>query len=242
MRPFFPYYGSKWNIARHYPVPTGHVIEPFAGSASYATYYDAPRASLIDADPVIVGVWRYLLAARPAEILSLPELPNVGDSVDDLNITQEARWLIGFWLNRGSAAPKKSRTAYSARTDRAQLTWGLKAKERIAAQLPLINGWSIVEGDFEAAPADAAGTYFVDPPYGDKGKHYRVQFAEFARLGRWCESAVGKVIVCEGPSATWLPFERLGSFKTSRGRAEEFVWCNVPPTQRDLLIQPEMTK
>src|SRR5216683_1500274 len=141
----FPYYGSKWNIARHYPSPTTDlVIEPFAGGAGYASFYDAKQVLLIDKDPIIAGLWSYLIKASIAEITALPEMPEVGDSVDNYQIPQEAKWLIGFWLNRGSASPKKSRTAYSARTDRAQLNWGAKAKERIAGQLHLIGGWRVI--------------------------------------------------------------------------------------------------
>jgi hypothetical protein len=62
MRPMFPYYGSKWNIARHYPPPgEGLVVEPFAGGAGYASFYGARRALLIDKDPIIAGLWRYLI-------------------------------------------------------------------------------------------------------------------------------------------------------------------------------------
>lgn len=223
MRPFFPFYGSKWNIARYYPAPRHDlVIEPFAGGAGYATFHDCKHVHLVDADPIIVGVWRYLMGASAAEIMALPELPNVGDHVDDFDLPQEAKWLIGFWLNRGSASPKKSRTAYSARTDRAQLNWGLRAKERIAAQLPGLAGWTISEGQYSAAP-DVEATWFVDPPYGDKGRYYRVQFNDFPALGSWCRTRSGLLIACEGPGADWLPFEPLGSFKSSLGRAVELV-------------------
>lgn len=227
MRPFFPYYGSNWNIARHYPAPScALVVEPFAGSAGYATFHSCPRVRLYDADPVIAGVWSYLLRVSPAEIMALPDLPNVGDSVEDYDLPQEAKWLIGFWLNRGSAQPKKSRTAFSARTDRAQLTWGLKAKERITRQLPMLAGWSVVNASFEAAQQTEA-TWFIDPPYGDKGRYYRVRFNEFEALASWCLRLHGQVIVCEGPGATWLPFERLGSFKSAKGRAEERVFLRT---------------
>lgn len=224
MRPMFPYYGSKWNVARHYPPPgDGLVVEPFAGGAGYATFYACRRAVLIDKDPVIAGIWRWLLRASAAEIAALPEMPEIGDSVDNYALPQEARWLIGFWLNRGSASPKKTRTAYSARTDRAQLIWGPAAKARIIAQLPTIAGWSVINGGYEQAP-DLDATWFVDPPYGDKGRYYRVRFDSFAALGSWCETRRGQVIVCEGDGATWLPFRSLGSYKTSKGRAREMVY------------------
>lgn len=230
MRPFFPFYGSKWNIARRYPAPReAVVIEPFAGAAGYASFYDVPRAHLFDADPIVAGVWDYLLRVTAVEVMALPELVDVGDSVDNYALPQEAKWLIGFWLNRGSATPKKSRTAYSARTDRAQLNWSTRAKTRIAMQLPRVAGWTITHASYADAP-DAHATWFVDPPYGDKGKFYRFRLppTAYASLGAWCRTRRGQVVVCEGPGAAWLPFTPLGSFKSSRGRAEEFVWLGEP--------------
>lgn len=223
MRPFFPFYGSKWNIARYYPPPAHDlVIEPFAGGAGYATFYDCKRVRLVDADPIVVGVWEYLMRVTPAEIEALPEMPEVGDSVNNYRLSQEAKWLIGFWLNRGSATPKKSRTAYSARTDKAQLNWGARAKSRIVSQLPALAGWTVTLGPYSTAE-DITATWFVDPPYGEKGRFYRVPFQSFETLGAWCRSRRGQVIACDAPGATWLPFEPLGSFKSSKGRAAECV-------------------
>jgi hypothetical protein len=224
--PFFPIFGSKWRLARRYPAPEhDDVFEPFAGGAGYATFYDCPRVHLYDADPIVSGVWSYLIRATPAEILALPEMPAVGDHVDNYALPQEAKWLIGFWLNRGSAQPKKSRTAYSARTDRAQLNWGSRAKERIARQLPLLAGWTVTNASYEMAPAIEA-TWFVDPPYFDKGKYYRFPFSDFAALGAWCHARKGLMIACEGPGATWLPFSALGSFKSTKGRATEVAYVH----------------
>lgn len=237
MRPMFPFYGSKWNIARHYPRPCyERVVEPFAGAAGYSTFYDCSRVDLFDADPIIVGTWDYLLRVTAREVLALPEMPEVGDSVDNYDLPQEAKWLIGFWLNRGSAQPKKSRTAYSARTDRSQLNWGPSAKQRIIAQIPRLSGWSITRADFSTAP-DVEATWFIDPPYGEKGKFYRVPFSDFEGLGRFAAARAGMVITCEGPGATWLPFEPLGSFKSSRGRAIEMVHIRGALTPRDLFAE-----
>lgn len=224
MRPMFPYYGSKWNMARYYPKPEQDlVIEPFAGGAGYSSFYDARKVLLIDKDPIIAGLWTYLTKVSAAEIMALPELPEVGDSVDNYALPQEAKWLIGFWLNRGSATPKKARTAYSARTDKAQLNWGSKAKERVASQLEHVSGWQVREGTFSDAP-EINATWFVDPPYGDKGKYYRVPFSDFDRLGAWCLTRPGMVIACEATGADWLPFEELGTFKTSKGMAGEVAF------------------
>jgi len=224
LRPFFPYYGSKWSLAKHYPSPAHEtVIEPFAGSAGYSTFHHVQKAILVDADPIIVGVWSYLISVSEEEILSLPELPLVGDSVDDHTIPEEAKWLIGFWLNRGSASPKKSRTAYSARSDKAQLNWGPKAKQRIAEQISFIREWTVSLGSFETAP-EIQATWHVDPPYKEKGKYYRMRFDDYERLASWCLTRTGQLIVCEGPNADWLPFRELGDFKTSKGKSKEYAF------------------
>lgn len=230
--PFFPYFGSAHTKASNYPEPQhDDVREPFAGSAGYSLRHNVRRAHLIDADPVIAGLWAYLIKATPEDILALPELPNVGDHVDNYDIPQEAKWLIGFWLNRGSASPKKSRTAYSARTDRSQLNWGARAKDRIASNLEHIRGWTVQHGSYESAP-DVDATWFIDPPYVEKGKYYRVPFNRHDELGVWTKTRRGLVIAIEGPNAHWLPFQPLGSFKTSLGRSDEFVF--VQGNRRDL--------
>lgn len=223
MKPLFPYYGSKWRDARRYPAPSDFVIEPFAGSAGYATYFEPRRVLLIDKDPVIAGVWSYLIRASEAEIVALPDL-EVGQSVDDHPLPQEARWLIGFWLNRGSAQPKKTKTAFSARTERGQLVWSERARQRIASSLSKIRHWQVREGSFDSAPRDTSATYFVDPPYGDKGRYYRCSVVDYVRLSFWAQDLPGQVIVCENAGAAWLPFRPLAEIKSMRGTSQEVVW------------------
>lgn len=64
LRPFFNFYGSKWRFARYYSPPEyARLVEPFAGSASYSLHYPERQVELYDVDPVIAGVWAYLIAA-----------------------------------------------------------------------------------------------------------------------------------------------------------------------------------
>jgi site-specific DNA-adenine methylase len=221
VKPIFPFYGSKWRDAKRYPAPCDTVIEPFAGSAGYSVFYEPKNVILYDLDPIIVGVWDYLIRVSAAEVLALPDL-EVGQNVDSLSLVQEARWLIGFWLNRGSATPKKTKTAYSARTERAQLIWSARARARIASQVDGIRHWRVFYGAYQSAPRVNC-TWFVDPPYVDKGRYYRINDVDHNRLGEWCKRLPGQVIVCEQAGARWLPFTPLATIKSTRGTSEEVV-------------------
>lgn len=225
MRPLFPFYGSKWRDARKYGAPTGHVIEPFAGSAGYSTYYEPELVTLVDKDPILVGVWRYLIAATAEDILALPDL-EPGQNIDELGLPQGAAWFVGFWLNRGSASPKKTQTRWSRGTEKSQLVWGERARERVASEVHKVDRWSIVTGDFEDAPRLPEATYFIDPPYVDKGRYYRVRLSEtdYPRLAEWTLGLPGRRIVCEQEGADWMPFRPLAEIKSTRGTSREVIW------------------
>lgn len=232
LKPLFPFYGSKWRDAKRYTEPRGPVIEPFAGSAGYSVYWGVQRAKLFDVDPIIVGLWSYLIKVKADEIMRLPDL-EVGQSVDDFTLPQEAKWLIGFWLNRGSAQPKKTKTAFSARTERAQLVWSLRARERIAGQLEGIREWTIEHRSYADVPEQDA-TWFVDPPYVDKGRYYRFKNVDYTHLATWCRARNGNLIVCEQAGATWLPFEPLAVIKSTKGTSSEVAFMSGAD-RRDLL-------
>lgn len=224
IKPLFPYYGSKWRDAKRYPAPIGRVIEPFAGSAGYSLWWEPAHVVLFDVDPIIVGVWKYLQGATPREILALPDL-EPGQSVDDFALPQEAKWLIGFWLNRGSAQPKKTQTAFSRRTERQQLVWSERARDRIAAEKHKIANWQIAQASYDQiAPVEA--TWFVDPPYMDKGRYYRCRDVDYSTLGNWCRHLQGQVMVCEQAGAEWLPFKPLATIKSTKGISQEVIWTS----------------
>ena len=78
------------------PLPDCHLLSALSTEAN----------PLVDKDEIICGVWDYLIHVSPDEILKLPD---VTGSVDDSNITQEAKWLIGFCLNKACTGPRKPR-------------------------------------------------------------------------------------------------------------------------------------
>jgi hypothetical protein len=221
--PFFSYYGSKWRSIRKYPRPRyGSIIEPFAGSASYATHYVSARVALYDLDPVICGVWDYLIRSNQSEIMALPIL-RTGDHVEDFGLIPEATHLIGFWINRATVRPCQTPSKSHGWSG-----WDSKTRGRLAGQVSLINHWTIQNCSYDEI-GNTSATWFIDPPYEHRGRRYRFgsQRIDYAQLADWCHARIGQAIVCEQDGASWMPFQPMGSFKTARGiPTNESIWIN----------------
>lgn len=238
LKPFFSFFGGKWRAAPRYPAPKHDtIVEPFAGSAGYSVRHAEHNVILIERDPVIAELWRYLIAAQPDEIAALPLL-RANDHVDQFGLAPGARSLIGFYLQKGAAAPGRSpgswmRKAGEARFHQAQY-WGPGLRDRIASQVGAIKHWRIVEGSYVDCSWDFPATWFIDPPYQVHGKHYRYsnRQIDFTALGDWCRARRGQVIVCEQVGATWLPFTPVpflvqctsGAQKGARRYSPEAWW------------------
>jgi hypothetical protein len=222
LRPFFCFYGGKWRAAHRYPKPEHDtIVEPFAGAAGYATRYFQRNIILVERDPVIAALWRYLIRVRGSEVRALPDVP-IGGTVKDLQVSDEARSLIGFWLNKGAAQPCNSPSAWMRSGSCPSAWWGPEIRDRIAAQVDHIRHWRVVEGSYENSPSVEA-TWFIDPPYQHAGKLYRFGSSElkFDALAHWVKTRRGLVVVCENAGASWLSFERFGLIRSNpskRGR------------------------
>lgn len=220
LKPFFSYFGSKYTVAPYYPKPRfRRIVEPFAGSAGYSLRYPSYNVCLYELNEKVYGVWNYLIKASIREILSLPIDVN---HVDDILGCQEAKYLVGFWLNEATTSPRKSRS----RNGR----WGNTIRSRIAAQLEYIRHWTVLNKSYEKADKSEA-TWFVDPPYQESGKNYSCKLSNYDSLSKWCRELRGQVIVCEQGGATWLPFVPFGTIRAaaSTGAArysEEVIWCS----------------
>jgi site-specific DNA-adenine methylase len=231
LRPFFGYYGGKWrDTLKHYPEPEHDtIVEPFAGSAGFSLRYMTRKVILCEVDPVLAEVWRYLIHVKAKEILSIPDLAP-DESVDDLDIPQEARWLVGFWLNRGTTSPRKRPSKWMRDGIRPGSFWGERVRNTIASQVDFIRHWQLHNCSYEECPAPRTATWFVDPPYQTAGKHYRFgsNQLDYSALAEWCRSRPGQVIVCENEGATWLPFRELAEVKTTRAerRSKEVYWLD----------------
>lgn len=231
LRPFFTFFGGKYRAAKHYPTPTrDRIVEPFAGAAGYSLRYYDRKVRINDADPVIAGTWDYLVRVSEEEILRLPLYDGTWETTEDLPLPQEARWLIGWWLNKGTTAPGKRPSAWVRNTapeDIGENYWGPGIRSRIARQLQHIRHWEVSCGSYEDMP-DEDATWFIDPPYEVAGS-YVYRDIDFPFLGDWCRSRSGQVMVCENVGATWLPFVPYREIKATAGRyrsgvSKEALW------------------
>ncbi len=229
LRPFFGFYGGKWrDTLKHYPAPAhGTIVESLAGSAGYSVRYASRNVILGEIDPIICGVWRYLISAKPREILAIPDL-EPGQSANDLAVCQEARWLVGFWLNRAASRPRTGPSAWMRDGIRPGSFWGERVRQTIAVQVERIRHWKVHNVSYEDLPFSGEATWFIDPPYQRQGQHYTfgADRIDYGKLSAWCRTRPGQVIVCENEGADWLPFTALADVKTTRRnlRSIEVVW------------------
>jgi site-specific DNA-adenine methylase len=224
------YYGSKTNIIKHYPRPKhNRIIEPFAGSARYALRYFDRDILLVDKYDVIVKVWKWLQNCSEGDILKLPRL-KAGNRFEDINFDcDEAKMFYGFICGFSSASP---RNIVSPRLNGRpnQINYNLK---NVASNLFKIRHWVIQLGSYEEIVNDTA-TWFIDPPYQVGGHCYKEsnKNINFEKLGNWCKSRNGHVIVCEKMGATWLNFTSLVQQQTKNGVQNEAIWTNHPISYR----------
>ena len=224
---FFPFYGGKRRSAGYYPRPQfDTIIEPFAGSAGYSLYYPHKKVWLYDVDGIICGVWDYLIKASRDEIL---KLPTIVEDVRNLSICQEAKWLIGFWLNSGTVSPANVPSQWMRGKTVPCGYWGKQTKVRIAYQVDKIRHWKIQQTKYRQIENKKA-TWFIDPPYQKSGKHYVFNGIDYQYLSQWCQNRLGQKIVCEQKGADWLPFSRFRIIHITPGKnkktinSHEIVW------------------
>jgi site-specific DNA-adenine methylase len=229
LKPFFCYFGGKWRIAPKYPAPKYNtIVEPFAGAAGYSTRYYDRKIILYEIDPKIFWIWDYLIKSSSSEILNLPEMV---EDTETLNIPQEAKWLIGFWLNKGASQPCNKPSSFMKSALRPNSQWGKEIRNRLAYQVDLIKHWEIENRSYESDDSNAEVTWFIDPPYYFSGKHYKFNKIDYENLSKYCQSRLGQVIVCEQDGAKWLPFQKFATIKAMEGnrgkkQSKEVIWTN----------------
>ncbi|HBD93003.1 MAG TPA: hypothetical protein DC057_02395 [Spirochaetia bacterium] len=211
------YYGRKKKIIKKYPKPIySKIIEPFAGTASYAYQYWENDIIICDIYEKIVKIWKYLQQARPSDILKLPDVENA-EYIKDKHqwLCDEERWLIGFCINNASPMPKHTAGRMNFNS------WN-RDKKYISENLYKIKHWQIVQDDYRNLKNEIA-TWFIDAPYQFQ-KLYVHNKIDYNSLKDYCLSRNGQVIVCENSSANWMDFTPLVKLSGQRTKTLEVMW------------------
>lgn len=225
LRRFFPYFGTKSSHHHRYPWPRyDTIVEPFAGGAGYSHGHYQRQVVLVDLDPRVVALWRYIIGTPSDEIAALPLL-EIGGRVDDLDVCEGARLLISCWAN--PIGPFRNQATEFC-------DWNARTRARIAEQCEHVRHWRVLDAQsYDSVEIDGRATWFVDPPYQrNHGSQYRhsARRIDFDALGAWCRSRCGQTIVCEAGDADWLPFRPLFRAQRSHGQvlrtSSEVVWTS----------------
>lgn len=222
------FYGRKKKFIHTYQAPVHDVIiEPFAGSASYALHNGNWRRKvvLVERDPQLAALWRWMIhTATAADIWDFPD-PVIGESTPHLlHILHSSskRW----WQYQKMRVTPQLLNSWSA------------SKPYMAGCVTKVKHWEVIEGDYAVAP-DVPATWFIDPPYqGDAGTGYRYGSSriDYTALGTWCQSRTGQVIVCEGKGAKWLPFAPHTTLHGAAGKISyEVCYTSIPDPQGSVL-------
>ena len=205
----FYYYGMKRSYIDKYPPPEHkYIVEPFAGSATYAMKYWDSKVILCEKDERLYDIWDYLInKATKRRILSFPIL-KMNDDINDTkfnNLKQVEKDIIGYFMQYGSYPSHKPTLSKGFNK------WNEVYRERLANDISKVKHWKIYNRSYEEFNNKKA-TWFIDPPYqGKGGSRYRCnnKDIDYKHLGKWCKSRKGQVIVCENEEANWLPFKPL---------------------------------
>lgn len=169
---------------------------------------------LYEANPIIYGVWDYLIHVKAEEMRRLPaHVPHI----DELKgIPEEAKWFIGFWFGGPTLLPL-ARDKYFKEDPEKKGSWNSRVIDRISCQVDKIRHWRVYHKSYVDGVYSGKAAWFIDPPYqGSLGKLYKnVPPMDFNHLREWTLARKGQVIVCEGAEADWLPFKVLMETKRS---------------------------
>ena len=214
------YYGAKTKLMHHYPTPKEDlIIEPFAGTARYALEYWERDVLLVDKYDIIVKIWKWLQECSPKDILSLPSLKQ-GQNIKEMGFDENELLLMSFYAGGGGSVPQYKVSKFGEQNSKS-------FQKKIASNLHKIKHWKIIQGSFEDIPNQKA-TWYVDPPYQFGGHKYKESNnkIDFEKLGKWCESREGQVIVCENTKADWMDFKPMIQFNGLRKITTEAIWSN----------------
>ena len=228
---FFPYKGSKRRLSKRLPADYFPVIEPFAGSASFATEYAlGKRAILCDMDPKIAAVWRWL-RDDTSEFIELPDRLVAGTLVSEVmkGFSQPAKDFMRLWAGGGRGMDNKVQNRADGGLHPMHGVWEARTRGLLNDQRKQIAQWEILCSSYRDVPNQTA-TWFIDPPYHGR-KYYRYNALDTDKFICFVLERRGLSITTVGdsriviPGAELLELERTtGVTRTNKERFTERIY------------------
>lgn len=226
------YFGTKQRIAKFYPKPLyPTIIEPFAGAAGYSLRHWKHRVILIDKNPWIIQMWRWLQTRQEKDLLGLPIYDlKAGQRLDSLAWPDKTSLTFIESVIFDGAAHATHFVPPSYQEDRRRNRL-IRMVKRMSSDLHKIRHWELVLGEYQSL-ANMEATWFIDPPYQIGGENYKWGNGkmDYTELAGYCRSRHGQVIVCESHKASWLPFKVIPNAKMNNRfkSTQEALWSNRP--------------
>jgi hypothetical protein len=240
----FRYFGSKRRGAKyHYPGPKCDTIcEPFAGSAAYSLTHHERQVVLVEANPRIAGLWKWLVTAPSETIAALPLFQDCAPGYNLVDWARESgqpwqaaelvmRWQrVGVGSNNTPTISSCNSDAWAAGNRKSRDSrWCSATRDYVAEAVQHIRHWTVLEGDYSLAQPCPRATLFCDPPYQHNSATYQCErFTRYAELAAYCRAGWGQAIVCEAEPADWLPFRLSHTVRSGPRRentlSKELIW------------------
>ncbi len=229
--PFFKWFGSKWQSAKHYPKPlnTGIIFEPFAGSAGYACNYFWRDVVIYDIDICINKLWKWLIEdASEKDILSIPVDLELNTDIRDFKLSFGQKLLLKNWQRTNNVGDCWTISPWCNKPGQ----WTESTRYRISQQIGEIKHWKFKPIDYLTS-----GTYFIDPPY-EFNYDYNCRYFNYHDLVTLIRRIPlnSRIIACEavcpetGEIPTYLSFKENHVSVTSRRKkndnhhSRELIW------------------
>jgi hypothetical protein len=217
--PLFKWFGSKWTVSKHYPTPIHDtIVEPFAGSAGYASRYSSKQVLIAEANVYIRSLWLWLIEeATEAKIREIPINIPEGTDIRELGLSHGQALLLKNWQRTNNVGNCWTISPWGNKPGQ----WTENTRSRVAEEHNQVKHWRVFDDAYALMDSGQEGTWFIDPPY-KFNYQYKSEPTDYERLARNVYKLNGQVIVCEavcqktGQVPTWLPFVDFQKTVTSR--------------------------
>jgi hypothetical protein len=222
--PLFKWFGSKWMASKHYPKPQCDlIVEPFAGSAGYASRHANRPVIICENNPLLIELWEWIIGAATTDnVLDIPlDLPE-GTDIQSIGLTRGQQLLLKHWQRTNNYGNCWTTSPWGSKPGQ----WTRSTRERVSREIHEVKHWKFIRSSEFDPMAVPVGTWLIDPPYEYNYKYGQPNF-DSQSVVKMIEHIHpnSQIIACEarcpktGSAPSYLPFVDFKDCVTSRRSA-----------------------